>query len=80
MQWLARVCVQRPVFASVLMLAHSCLGNRGLRGLGVDQFPNVDIPVVVITTVLPGAAPEEIEIDVTDKIEGAVNQISGVDD
>jgi len=80
MQWLARVCVQRPVFASVLMLVILVLGTVGYRGLGVDQFPNVDVPVVVITTQLPGAAPEEIETDVTDKIEGAVNQISGVDD
>jgi hydrophobe/amphiphile efflux-1 (HAE1) family protein len=80
MQWLAKICVQRPVFASVLMLTILVLGVVGYRGLGVDQFPNVDIPVVVVTTVLPGAAPEEIEIDVTDKIEGAVNQISGVDD
>jgi HAE1 family hydrophobic/amphiphilic exporter-1 len=79
-QWLARVCVQRPVFASVLMLVVLVLGTVGYRGLGVDQFPNVDVPVVVITTQLPGAAPEEIETDVTDKIEGAVNQISGVDD
>jgi len=80
MQWLARVCVQRPVLASVLMLVILVLGTVGYRGLGVDQFPNVDVPVVVITTQLPGAAPEEIETDVTDKIEGAVNQISGVDD
>src|SRR6187551_1059377 len=80
MQWLARLCVQRPVLASVLMLVILVLGTVGYRGLGVDQFPNVDIPVVVVTTQLPGAAPEEIETDVTDKIEGAVNQISGVDD
>ncbi len=80
MQWLARVCVQRPVLASVFMLLILVLGTVGYRGLGVDQFPNVDIPVVVITTTLPGAAPEEVETDVTDKIEGAVNQISGVDD
>ncbi len=80
MQWLARVCVQRPVFASVLMLVVLVLGTVGYRGLGVDQFPDVDVPVVVITTQLPGAAPEEIESEVTDKIEGAVNQISGVDD
>jgi HAE1 family hydrophobic/amphiphilic exporter-1 len=79
-QWLARVCVQRPVLASVLMLVILVLGTVGYRGLGIDQFPNVDVPVVVITTQLPGAAPEEIETDVTDKIEGAVNQISGVDD
>jgi len=80
MQWLARICVQRPVFASVLMLVILVLGTVGYSKLGVDQFPNVDIPIVVVTTVLPGAAPEEVEIDVTDKIEGAVNQISGIDD
>src|SRR6187431_1191832 len=80
MQWLARLCVQRPVLASVLMLVILVLGTVGYRGLGIDQFPNVDIPVVVVTTVLPGAAPEEMETDVTDKIEGAVNQIAGVED
>lgn len=79
MQWLARLCVQRPVFASVLMLVILVLGSLGYKRLGVDQFPNIDIPVVIITTVLPGAAPEEIESDLTDKIEGAVNQISGID-
>ncbi|MEO6598855.1 MAG: efflux RND transporter permease subunit, partial [Polyangiaceae bacterium] len=62
------------------MLVILVLGTVGYRGLGIDQFPNVDIPIVVVTTVLPGAAPEEMETDVTDKIEGAVNQIAGVDD
>jgi len=80
MQWLARISVQRPVLAWVLMLVILVLGTVGYRGLGIDQFPNVDVPVVVVTTQLPGAAPEEIESDVTDKIEGAVNQISGIDD
>src|SRR5690606_11728893 len=80
MQWLARICVERPVLASVLMLVIVVLGVIGYRGLGVDQFPNVDIPVVVVTTTLPGAAPEEVESDVTDKIEAAVNQVSGVDE
>src|SRR5690606_17994986 len=79
MQWLARVCVQRPVLASVLMLVILVLGSVGYKRLGIDQFPNIDLPIVVITTTLPGAAPEEIESDVTDKIEGAVNQISGID-
>lgn len=79
MQWLARLCVQRPVFASVLMLVILVLGALGYKRLGVDQFPNIDIPVVIITTTLPGAAPEEIESDLTDKIEGAVNQIAGID-
>ena len=80
MQWLANVCVRRPVFASVLMLVIMVLGVVGYARLGVDQFPNVDIPVVVVTSVLEGASPEEVEIDVTDKIEGAVNTIAGVDE
>src|SRR6187551_3098784 len=79
MQWLARISVQRPVLASVLMLVVVVLGAIGYRRLGVDQFPNIDLPVVVITTSLPGAAPGEVESDVTDKIEGAVNQIAGID-
>ncbi len=80
MQWLANVCIRRPVFASVLMLMIVVFGALGYSRLGVDQFPNVDIPIVVVTTTLPGAAPEEVESDVTDKIEGAVNTISGIDD
>ena len=80
MQWLARICVQRPVFAWVLMLVFIVLGVVGYSRLGVDQFPNVDIPIVVVTTTLEGASPEEIETDLTDKIEGAVNTISGIDE
>ena len=80
MQWLAQICVRRPVFASVLILAIMVLGIVGYERLGVDQFPNVDIPIVVVTTRLDGASPEEVEIDLTDKIEGAGNTISGIDE
>ena len=80
MQWLAGLCVRRPVFASVLILAIMVLGVVGYARLGVDQFPNIDIPVVVVTTRLEGASPEEVEIDVTDKVEAAVNTISGIDE
>jgi len=66
--------------ASVLILVILVLGTVGYRGLGVDQFPNVDIPIVVVTTTLPGAAPEEVESEVTDKIEGAINQVAGIDE
>jgi hydrophobe/amphiphile efflux-1 (HAE1) family protein len=62
------------------MLVVIVFGMLGYSRLGVDQFPNVDIPVVVITTRLDGAAPEEIETDVSDKIESAVNTISGIDE
>ncbi len=80
MQWLANVCVRRPVFTAVLMLLILVLGAAGYQKLGLDEFPNVDFPFVTITTKLPGAAPEEVETDVTDKIEGAVNTISGIDE
>ena len=80
MQWLARVCVQRPVFAGVLMLIVVVLGSVGYGRLGLDQFPNIDLPFVLITTRLDGAAPEEVETDVSDKIEGAVNTIDGIDE
>jgi hydrophobe/amphiphile efflux-1 (HAE1) family protein len=80
MQWLAQVCVRRPVFATVLMLLVLVVGVAGYTKLGLDEFPNIDFPVVIVTTRLPGAAPEEIETDVTDKIEGAVSTISGIDE
>ena len=79
MQWLAELCVKRPVFAWVLILSLTVVGTFAFTQLGVDRFPNVDIPSVSITTRLPGAAPEQMETEVTDKIEEAVNTISGID-
>jgi HAE1 family hydrophobic/amphiphilic exporter-1 len=80
MQWLAQICVRRPVFATVLMLLIVVLGIAGYSKLGLDQFPNVEFPFVVVTTRLDGAAPEEVETDISDKIEGAVSTISGIDE
>ncbi|NUO53557.1 MAG: efflux RND transporter permease subunit, partial [Polyangiaceae bacterium] len=80
MQWLARVCVRRPTFAVVLMMLITVLGVSSYSSLGVDEFPNVDIPIVIITTRLDGAGPEEVEREITDKIEGAVNTIGGVEE
>ncbi len=80
MQWLARISVQRPVFATVLMLVLVVLGGFSYTKLGVDSFPNVDIPFVIVTTRLPGAAPAEVESDITDKIEGSINTIGGIDE
>jgi hydrophobe/amphiphile efflux-1 (HAE1) family protein len=80
MQWLAQVCVRRPVFAGVLMLVLFVLGGVGYTRLGLDQFPNIDLPFVLVTTTLEGAAPEEVETDISDKIEGAVNTVDGIDE
>ena len=80
MQWLASISVRRPIFATVLILFVVVVGIVGYSKLNVDRFPNVDLPVVSIITTLPGAAPEEIETELTDKIEEAVNTISGIDE
>ncbi len=80
MQWLAAICVKRPVFTWVLMLALVVVGVASIRGLAVDRFPNIDFPMVIVTTVLPGASPEQVETEVTDKLEEAVNSISGLDE
>jgi hydrophobic/amphiphilic exporter-1 (mainly G- bacteria), HAE1 family len=80
MQWLAALSVKRPVFASVLILALTVIGAFSFSRLGLDRFPKVDFPTVVVTTRLPGAAPEEVETEISDKIEEAVNTISGIDE
>jgi len=80
MQWLAALCVKRPVFASVLILSLTVIGIFSFTRLGVDRFPKIDFPSITVTTVQPGAAPEQIETEITDKIEEAVNTISGIDD
>src|SRR3954451_3172917 len=80
MQWLAAISVKRPVFASVLIIALTVIGAFSFSRLGLDRFPKVDFPTVVVTTRLPGAAPEEVETEISDKIEEAVNTISGIDE
>jgi HAE1 family hydrophobic/amphiphilic exporter-1 len=79
MHKLSEICVRRPVFATVLILSLVVVGFFAYLQLGVDRFPKVDFPTIVIATHLTGAAPEEIETDITDKIEEAVNTISGID-
>src|SRR5437868_10133220 len=80
MQWLAELCVKRPVFATVLILSLTVIGVFSFTRLGVDRFPKIDFPTVLVTTVQPSAAPEQIETEITDKIEESVNTISGIDE
>ncbi|MBI5084599.1 MAG: efflux RND transporter permease subunit [Acidobacteria bacterium] len=80
MQKLAEICIRRPVFATMLILALVVIGLDSYRKLGVDYFPKVEFPFVNISTVLPGASPEEVESQVTKVLEEAVNTISGIDD
>ncbi len=74
------IFIRRPVLATMLTVLFLVLGLFSLRTLGVDLMPKMEIPVVVVTTVLPGASPEEVESQVTKPIEEAVNTVSGVDE
>ncbi len=80
MQWLAEVCVKRPVFATMLILSLVTVGAFSFFSLGVDLFPKIDFPTITITVVNPGASPEEMETEITEKVEEAVNTISGIDE
>jgi HAE1 family hydrophobic/amphiphilic exporter-1 len=79
MQWLAEICVHRPVFATVIVLFLTVVGGFSFFNLGVDRFPKIDLPTISISTSNRGAAPAEIETEVTDVIEGAVNTVPGID-
>ena len=76
--WFTQVSLKNPVFATMVMLALVVLGMFSYQRLQVDQFPNIDFPVVVITTTYPGASPEIVESEVTKKVEEGVNAIAGI--
>ncbi len=74
------ICIRRPVFTTMLVLGPVVLGIASYSRLGVELFPNVDVPVVVVTTTLRGAGVEEMESSVTRPVEEAVNTVSGIDE
>ncbi len=77
--YLSNTAIKRPVFATMVMLALVVLGLASYALMNVDLFPDIDFPYVVVTTVYPGAGPEAVSTDVTQKIEDAVNPIAGVE-
>ncbi len=80
MQKLAEICVRRPVFATMLILSLTVVGLFSYNSLGVDLFPKIDLPTITVTILNPGASPQEVETEITDKVEGAVNTVSGIDE
>jgi HAE1 family hydrophobic/amphiphilic exporter-1 len=78
--FLSDLSIKRPVFATMMMLALVVLGLFSYRRLNIDQFPNVEFPVLVIQTRYTGASPESVERDVTKKIEEQVNTVEGIKD
>src|SRR5437868_8866212 len=79
MQKLAEVCIARPIFAVMLVMALVVVGAVSYTKLGIDRFPNVDLPIVSVRTVLLGASPEEMESTVTRRVEDAVATVEGID-
>src|SRR3954468_7811165 len=77
---LPELCIKRPVFTTMLILLPVTLGLFAYINMGTDLFPNVDLPIVTITTTRAGTSVEEMETGVTKMIEEAVNTISGIDE
>src|SRR5262249_9156011 len=76
----ADVFIRRPVFATMLIASLVVLGLFSYRSLGLDLFPNIDFPIVTVTTTLKGASVEEMETGVTKVIEEGINTIDGIDE
>ena len=74
------ICIRRPVFTAMLVTAPIVLGLASYLRLGVELFPNVDMPLVTVTTTLRGASIEEMETAVTKPVEEACNTVSGIDE
>src|SRR5688572_2376784 len=64
----------------MLVLSLVVVGAAGYFNLGVDRFPAVDLPTVMVRTTLPGSAPEDMESEVSDLIESAVNTVEGIEE
>jgi hydrophobic/amphiphilic exporter-1 (mainly G- bacteria), HAE1 family len=79
-QWLARICVERPIFALMLILAVVVAGAASYQGLGIDRFPNIDLPTIRVQTTYRGAASGEVESEVTQPLEDAVATVAGLDE
>jgi HAE1 family hydrophobic/amphiphilic exporter-1 len=75
---LSDVSIERPILTWMMTLALIVFGVLGYNRLGVDQYPNMEFPMVTVTSTLEGAAPEGMEEDVTDVLEEALNTIGGV--
>ncbi|MHB8876605.1 MAG: efflux RND transporter permease subunit [Myxococcaceae bacterium] len=78
--FLSDISIKRPVFTTMVMIALVFMGVIGALKIGVDLFPDISFPIVVVTTVYPGAGPEEVEQLVTKPMEESVSSINGVEE
>jgi hydrophobe/amphiphile efflux-1 (HAE1) family protein len=77
---LSNISISRPVFTVMVTVGLMTLGALAMRSIGVDLFPDVSFPIVTVQTIYPGAGPEEIEQQVSKRIEEAVSSVNGVEE
>lgn len=80
MRALAAICIKRPVLAAMIILALVVVGTASFFRLGVDRFPVIDLPNVMVRTTLPGGSVEEVESEISDLLEEAVNRVEGINE
>ena len=73
------VAIRRPIFITMVMIGLVVLGLFSFRRLAIDQFPEVSFPIISVQTIYPGASPETVEREVTERLEEAFNPAQGVD-
>ncbi len=78
MKRLASICIDRPVFATMIVLSLVVVGAASYFRLGIDRFPRVDLPQIAVRTTLPNASVEETEVRITERIEEAMNTVEGI--
>jgi HAE1 family hydrophobic/amphiphilic exporter-1 len=76
--WISNTSIRQPIFTTMVISALVVFGLIAYGRLGVDLFPKVDFPIITVTTLLPGADPETVETDVTERLEEALNTLSGI--
>src|SRR5205809_7129070 len=76
--FLSRVSIQRPVLATMLNLVIVLFGIIGLSRLPVRELPDIDPPIVSVSTVYPGANAQVVETEVTERLEEQINNIEGI--
>lgn len=76
---LPELSIKRHVLAYMISAVMLLFGLIGYQRIGVDRFPEIEFPLIAVTTVLPGASPEIVDASITNIVEGAVNSVPGID-
>src|SRR5881409_4482172 len=76
--FLSKISIQRPILATMMNLALILFGLIGLSRLPVRELPDIDPPIVSVSTVYPGANAQVVETEVTERLEEVINNIEGI--